>query len=471
MQDAAYVTMLKSRRRQLHSSIATVLLERFPAITENLPEVVAHHLTETGRASEAIGWWLKAGRLAYARWANREAVTSFEQALHLLEAQPETRETLEQAIDLRFELRTSLLALGEFERIFNHLYEAEGLARKLGDQRRLGETSVFMCHNLWMTGHSKEALTVGQNAQAIAESLGYVPLQVMGNLQLGAACMWVADYRRAEDRLLHVLELLEGDLSRERFGLAGSAAVAVRGYLTTTFGWQGMFEEGIIHGHEGIRLAESLDLPYDLANVYLGLANLQITRGEFGRAIGLLERGRASSRELKLLSDNYAGRLGYAYALSGRIAEGIQLLEQALSASEAMGYGLIQPSFLTFLGEAYVLADRLDDALKCVRRALSLARENGRRGDEARALCLLGEVAARHDHPDHAAGHYREALALAERLGMRPLVAHCHLGLGKLYQRTQKQEQVREHFTTAIALYRDMDMSFWLKQAEAETSS
>ena len=235
VQDAAYVTMLKSRRRQLHSSIATVLVERFPAMTENLPEVVAHHFTEARLASEAIGYWLKAARLASARWANREAVASFEQALHLLEAQPQTRETLERAIDIRFELRTSLLPLGEFEQIFSHLHEAEGLARSLHDQPRLGRVSVLMCHNLWMKGQPKEALTFGQNAQTIAESLGDVPLQVMGNLQLGAACMWVADYPRAEDRLLYVLKLLEGDLGGNRSGLAASAAVAVRGYLTVGF--------------------------------------------------------------------------------------------------------------------------------------------------------------------------------------------------------------------------------------------
>src|SRR6185369_8445003 len=95
--------------------------------------------------------------------------------------------------------------------------------------------------------------------QAIAELLGDVPLRVMGNLQLGAACMWMGDYRRAEDRLLHVVKLLEGDLSRERFALAGSAAVAVRAYLTTVFAGQGKFEEGIAHGQERIRLAEALD--------------------------------------------------------------------------------------------------------------------------------------------------------------------------------------------------------------------
>jgi tetratricopeptide (TPR) repeat protein len=172
--------------------------------------------------------------------------------------------------------------------------------------------------------------------------------------------------------------------------------------------------------------------------LYICLASLQINRGELSRAIGLLEHGLALSRERNstILSEVSKGRLGYDYALSGRIAEGIPLLERALSVSEAMRYGVIQPQFLVDLGEAYVLADRLEDALECARRALTFARERGQRGHETRALRLLGEVTARHDSPDHAESHYREALALAEELGMRAFVAHCHLGLGKLYRRT-----------------------------------
>jgi sugar phosphate isomerase/epimerase len=85
---------------------------------------------------------------------------------------------------------------------------------------------------------------------------------------------------------------------------------------------------------------------------------------------------------------------------------------------------------------------------------------------------LLGEIAAaRRDPPEHADGHYRDALALAEELGMRPLVAHCQLGLGKLYRRIGKREQTREHLTTATTLYRDIDMRFWLEQAEAEVGA
>jgi len=50
---------------------------------------------------------------------------------------------------------------------------------------------------------------------------------------------------------------------------------------------------------------------------------------------------------------------------------------------------------------------------------------------------------------------------------MRPLVAHCYYGLGRLYGQTGRGEQARAALTTAIDLYRDMDMTFWLPQAEA----
>jgi tetratricopeptide (TPR) repeat protein len=420
---------------------------------------------------QAVTYLRQAGAKSLARSANREAITCFEQALTALQHLPETREALEQAIDLRFDLRTSLHPLGEFERIVGYLREAEGLARTLDDQRRLGQMFVHMCLNLWITGHPTEALGFGQSAQAIAESLGDVPLQVTGNLYLGVACFGKGDYRQAEELLRKVLQLIEGDRSRERFGLAGFPAVLARGYLTWVLTDRGEFQEGIVHGQEGLRLAEALNHPFSLSFVCWVLANLQIIRGNPSHAVGLLERGLALSREWNPTSismlDN-PGRLGYAYALSGRIAEGIPLLEHAVSGIETMGYGSAQPLFLMYLGEAYVLADRLEDALVLADRALTFARERGQRGYEAWALRLLGEVTARRDPPKHADGHYRDALALAEELGMRPLVAHCHLGLGKLYRRTGNGQQAQEHLTTATTMYREMDMRFWLEKAEAE---
>ncbi|SHH44684.1 Predicted ATPase [Bradyrhizobium erythrophlei] len=466
VQDAAYVTMLKSRRRQLHSSIAKVLVERFPEMAENLPELIAHHFTEAGLLSEAIVYWVKAGRLALARSANREAANSFERALSLLETLPETRETLQKAVDLRFDLAASLFPLGAFERIIHCIREVEGLARTLDDQRRFAQLSAHMCRALWVAGHLSEAIAIGQNAQAIAESLGDVPLQVTANHYLGTACLWTGDYRRAEELLLKVLQLLEGELSRERFDLSGFPAVTARSNLALIFADRGQFERGIAHGEEGLRLAETLDHPYSLASACSYLASLQITRGDFRLAVDLLERGLTLVPERNLFLLAGTGYLGYAYALLGRTAEGFSLLEQALGAFEAMGHQVAQTAMLMRLGEACVLADQLENGLNFARRALTIAREGGQRGNEAKALRLLGDVATRHGSPEHAERHYRDALALAEELGMRPLIAHCHLGLGRLYRHTGTREQAHSHVVTAKAMYRKMGMTHWLEQAE-----
>src|SRR6185503_9017473 len=115
----------------------------------------------------------------------------------------------------------------------------------------------------------------------------------------------------------------------------------------------------------------------------------------------------------------------------------------------------------------YVSAGRIDEAVSHAREELALTRRLGARGSEAHALCLAGDVASA-DGADDARGYYREALALAGELGMRPLVAHCHLGLGKLYQRADQRAPARDHLTTATTMYREMDMTYWLEQAEAE---
>ncbi len=468
--EVTYGTLLQERRKTLHARIVGAIERSSPDRLSEHVERLAHHAVRGELWEQAVGYLHQAGAKALVRSANREAVACFEQALTALGLLPETRERLEQAIDLRFELRTALLPLGEFQRIFRSLREAEDQARTLDDQRRLGQVSVHMCHNFYMTGHPMEGLGFGQSAQALAESLGDVQLQVTANLYLGLACLGTGAYRRAEDLFRKVLQLLEGDRSRERFALAGFPAVMARGYLTWCLADRGEFEEGIAHGQESIRLAEALDHPYSLAFGCWILANLHNTRGELSHAVGLLECALALSREwnLTFFSLNHMGSLGYAYALSGRIAESIPLLEHAMRASETMGFGASLSFFLGYLSEAHVLADRLEDALEFAGRALTLARESGQRGHEAWALRLLAEVAARRDPPEHADGYYRAALALAEELEMRPLVARCHHGLGKLYRRTGPREQAREHLTTATTMYREMEMRFWLEQAETE---
>jgi hypothetical protein len=116
------------------------------------------------------------------------------------------------------------------------------------------------------------------------------------------------------------------------------------------------------------------------------------------------------------------------------------------------------------------LAGRTGDATQRAEEALRVSCDRGERGVQAHAIRLLGEVAAHRDPPDieTAEGHYPEAMALAEELGMRPLIAHCHFGLGKLSRRTGRRQQAQEHLTTATTMYREMEMRFWLEQAETE---
>jgi tetratricopeptide (TPR) repeat protein len=157
------------------------------------------------------------------------------------------------------------------------------------------------------------------------------------------------------------------------------------------------------------------------------------------------------------------------YAGAGRVSEGISCLQQALTAYESTGIGLLYSRSLMQLGQAYLLANRTEDARACADRALKVARERGERGHEAWAFHLLGDIASHHDRPDRATAEarYAAALALASELGMRALLAHCHLGLGKLYRGTGDQAKAQEHLASAKAMYREMGMSFWLERAEA----
>jgi tetratricopeptide (TPR) repeat protein len=469
----AYGSLLQDRRRALHGRIVEAIETLYPdRLTEHV-ERLAHHASRGELWESATRYLRQAGAKAFTRSANREAVAYFVQALAALSHLPETRETLERAVDLRFDLRNSLFLLGDINRMLGYLREAERLARKLDEPQRLGWTSVYMNHTLLVTGDSPEARRFGESAQSIAETLRDFPLQIAANLYFGAAWHATGDYRRAQDFLSRVLQWLDrDDLSRERLGLHGFPAVIARCYLVWTLADLGEFDAGVAHGQQGIQIAEAVDHPYSLSYLCWALAYLHTVKGEFDRAVPLLERGLALTRDwnLPLLASLETASLGFVYARLGRVAEGRSLARQAISAIESVGMGFAHSLFVRHLAEACVLAGRLEDAVGFALRALTFARERGQRGFETGALHLLGEITS-HDYPldvEAAEGHYRQALVLATELGMRPLVAHCHLGLGKLYRRTGKGEQAHEHLTTATTMYREMDMRFWLEQTEAE---
>jgi tetratricopeptide (TPR) repeat protein len=161
--------------------------------------------------------------------------------------------------------------------------------------------------------------------------------------------------------------------------------------------------------------------------------------------------------------------LGAAYALAGRGAQAVPLVEEALEMTRSVGALSVLTDTLRVLAEVYLCVRRFTAASEQAQQALEQARQHTEHAQEAQTLYLLGELAMQHEAPGAAQAYdwYSQALARAEALGMRPLQAHCQRSLGALYAMAGQWESARAALGTAIDLYRTMAMPFWLPQAEA----
>jgi tetratricopeptide (TPR) repeat protein len=377
----------------------------------------------------------------------------------------------EQAIDLRFALHSALMPLGNSERILTCLREAESLAATLDDPRRLRQVSLFLPVCFYRMGAYDQAIAAAQRALALATTSGEVGLYAQANYYLGTSYQAQGDYRRAIDCFRQTVASLEGTLPQERFGLPNLPAVLSRSWLAGCYADLGMFAEGRAFGEEGLRIAEAVAHPGSLMRAYHGLGLLALRQGDLPSALPRLERalGICQDADLPAWFPLMAAALGAAYTLSGRIADSVLLLTQAVEQTTATAMIDMQGRCSLPLSDAQMLAGRLEEAHALVERALAHARTHQERGHQAYALHLLGEIAARREPPERepAEDHYRQALALANELGMRPLQAHCHRGLGTLYATMDQWRQARNELSAAIDLYRAMDMALWLPHAEA----
>jgi class 3 adenylate cyclase/tetratricopeptide (TPR) repeat protein len=469
--EVAYGSLVQARRRALHSRIVEAI-ETFYAdrLTEQLDQL-AHHAVRGEIWSKALTYLVRAGAKAAVRSANREALTCFEQALVALQHLPSTPQLLEQALDLRFNLRNALLQLGEPGCIIDYLRQAEKLAEALSDNHRLGRVVASMAHYFWLMGDYNRALESGHRALAIGRALGDFPLEITTNYYLGLACHSLGQYRQGVEILRRNVASLTGEMLHERFGTTGFHSVFARGWLVWCLAELGEFAEAVARGEEGVQIAEAVDEPFSLIQAHLGVGGLYVRTGDFDRAISALERALALCQVagIRVLVPRVATSLGYAYTISRRAAEALPLLERAVEQAFSMPVIFVQASALACLSEAYLMAGRPDDATESASRALGHARHHKERGNQAWILRLLAQIAAHRDPPDvaKAEDRYRHAIGLAEELEMRPLVAHCRLGLGRLCERTGRLSEAEQHLAAATVLFRDMNMRFWLGEAEA----
>ena len=234
----------------------------------------------------------------------------------------------------------------------------------------------------------------------------------------------------------------------------------------------GEFSEAVALCEEAVALVRSGDHPLTQAVAHAGLGWTYLRRGHADKAIEVLEQGLQAVRSgnSPLWFPRLASALGAAYGLAGQLTEALSLTEAAVSQGAAINLMGGHSLLLAHLGEVCLLAGRQVEARHHAEQALELARAHKESGYEGWTLRLLAEIALGSERWDagRAVEYAGQALTKAENFGMRPLAAHCHLGLGRVYRRTGKRDLAQEHLTTATTMYREMDMPFYLEQAEAE---
>src|SRR5215467_3845229 len=274
---------------------------------------------------------------------------------------------------------------------------------------------------------AEHALTVALRDRAVAASFGSFRDTVRANYRLGQIYYSLGDYTSATDALQRIVALLEGDLRREFFGLAGLPAVMSGAWLALCLGELGRFEEAAAQAETAAALAREVDHPFTVVVAHVGTGMLELLRGEYAKVVEPLEQALVITRlsDIPLLFPVVAAPLGLAYAFQGRHPEAVRLLEEAIERTEAMQLGANNALRLVWLGRVHILAGNADVARRLGLRALEMARRRRERGHEAYALQLLGEVTRQAPYQDdeQAAEYTRAAVALAESLSMRTLAA------------------------------------------------
>jgi class 3 adenylate cyclase/tetratricopeptide (TPR) repeat protein len=211
LQDTAYESQLKRRRRELHARVARVLGERFPARVEAEPALMAHHCAQGGLERDAVTYYQHAAEQAIARLSNVEAVEYFTRALGLLEDQADTPERQQLEIALRVAAAGPQTSIHGYEaaEVRGNVARAEELCEGLGSgPQQLAALVGLSVYNVGR-GDLPRASRYAARILEIAEPLGIAPLEVAGHMIVGSAAIASSPIPEACRHLSRAIELAE----------------------------------------------------------------------------------------------------------------------------------------------------------------------------------------------------------------------------------------------------------------------
>ncbi len=506
IQDAAYQSLLLSRRRSLHEKIAQTIEHEFPELAESQPAILAQHYAEASALKQAISYWVKAGEQALSRFAFREPGAHFERALQLARALPEGPEQAQEILRLLLLLGDARSRIVDVQAVAT-FREAAEIARLHGSPAELAHAALGVEESeLWIdvpVGESIALLEAALHALGDGDSptrcrvlshLGRA-LFKLGALERGSATLREAtnlarrlDDRRALFDALHCehiatagqpwsksqFALRRGILDelvrtaediRDQPLLTGSAAsFALYGYLE--IGDLASSQESLAHMRE-IEVANQLTGTgrYVLTSAY---AMHAILHGDFVAAERFATDAMACATDIhaEVASGVYGVQMFTIRRELGRLAEVGPLLRQFIDENSEVtawrpGFALMASD----LGFAQVARKAFNDLAAS---GLAFPRD-GKRGI---TLCYLAEVCVRLRDSDRAPRLY-ELLSPYRDLALVVPVATACFGaigryLGMLATLLGDWRSAEDHFRNALHLDEHLQAWPWLAHTKYE---
>ncbi len=462
-QEVAYNSLLHKRRRELHEKIGKAMEQIYADRLEEVCEMLAYHSLQGEDWEPAYRYSREAGLKVYSHSAYEQALRYFEDALTALKKLPREKARIEQEIDLRFSMRSPLVALGRHGEWGEWIRDAESLAREIDDDARLSNVFNYLSSLHWFNGQYRKAIELGEKALILAERAGHFSYQVATMLHLGIFFFCIGDYPKQIELHQEVRKRLTGEAAFQQHGLASFPGAWSRSNLVLGMAELGNFDKIEEIGHEALEIAEQVENAFTLVVVCDFLAMAYLRLGKVEPALPLLEKAHELCRfsETQSLYSYTAGSLGYAYLLANDPGRALAVLEEGAKADNLRAsFWPVHP--LTVLADAYRATGEISLATETVLGALKLADEREERGFEGWAMLVMAGIHADAGRLEEAAQWYRRGLQQASDLSMRPLIAHCHRGLGNVCLRIGEEKEARSETKMALEMYRSMGMTYWL---------
>jgi class 3 adenylate cyclase/tetratricopeptide (TPR) repeat protein len=475
IQDAAYDSLLKSRRQALHQRAAELLRDN-PERAAAEPEVIAHHFTAAGLDDQAIEWWGKAGDQALRRSAFQEAIAHLGKAIELADKADEGARKREAGdpVDSRRQLRSQADDEAAARRrrfqlqtaYGNALMHGRGMsppettaafarARALAEELADPGERISTYYGLWVgpfiRGDLASMREVAETFLADAERSSGLAEAGIAHRLMGTTCWYSGDYVGARLHLEQALAAYDHDRDRPLSASFGyDQGVAAKFYLGITLWALGETDHGARFLDDMLSLAlRGGHVPtMALAHHYM------IVFATVRRQLNLATPHAQALLDLDLAHGlpNWRGfaKFHLARATRGSDPNAISNMRAALAFQRETGFLVEQPLFGTLLAETEAEGAELNAAMETIEGQIAMIVRTGERWYEAEATRVRGEISLKLELVNSAEQAFLDAIAIAEKQGVRSFELRAALSLAKLYQSTARP--VEAHAILAPAL-------------------